>query len=107
MTNVNFQDIDRILPKCVLVLVFLLLSLGTSFAQDNGKKILLVVDDSIPIEMQKISNDVDIKIDIHKLVGAIVGRCPKEQLMDIYRVSDFSNVEEFIAYVAHKRGQFV
>ena len=39
------------------------MSAGTSFAQDNSKKILLVVDDSKPIEVQKMPDDVEIKID--------------------------------------------
>ena len=92
MTNVNLQYIDRILPKCVLVLVFLLLTLGTSFAQDNGKKILLVVDDSIPIEMQKMSNDVDIKID-----GKIDENVWKELgVYDPYKVTNPDTLEETI-----------
>ena len=88
----NLQYIDRILPKCVLVLVFLLLTLGTSFAQDNGKKILLVVDDSIPIEMQKMSNDVDIKID-----GKIDENVWKELgVYDPYKVTNPDTLEETI-----------
>ena len=73
-------------------LVFLLLTLGTSFAQDNGKKILLVVDDSIPIEMQKMSNDVDIKID-----GKIDENVWKEPVVyDPYKVTNPDTLKETI-----------
>ena len=63
MNNVHFQNRGRMLWNSIIIVSYLLMSAGISFAQNNSKKILLVVDDSKPIEVQNMPDDVDIKID--------------------------------------------
>lgn len=38
-------------------------------------------------------------------VHAIVDRCPREQLMQLYKISEYSSPDEFASHVAHKRGK--
>lgn len=38
-------------------------------------------------------------------VHAIVGKCPQEQLMQLYKISEYGSADEFVSHVAHKRGK--
>ena len=90
MNNVHFQNRGRMLLNSIIIVSYLLMSAGTSFAQNNSKKLLLVVDDSKPIEVQKMPDDVDIKID-----GKIDEAAWKElNIYDPYKVTNPDTLEE-------------
>jgi len=38
-------------------------------------------------------------------VHTIASKCPQEQLMQLYKISEYNSPEEFISHVAHKRGK--
>jgi len=38
-------------------------------------------------------------------VHTIASKCPQEQLMQLYKISEYNNADEFISHVAHKRGK--
>jgi nuclear GTP-binding protein len=54
-----------------------------------------------------LRNSIDIKHlkDRISPVQAILNKVSKEQLMEIYKIPMFSNVSEFLSFVAHRRGK--
>jgi nuclear GTP-binding protein len=54
-----------------------------------------------------LRNSIDIKQLKDRItpVQAILNKVPKEQLMELYKIPAFKNVQEFLSFVAHRRGK--
>ena len=90
MNNIHFQNRERMLLSSIMILIIFLLGAGKSLAQNSSNKILVVVDDSKPIEVKKMPDDVDIKID-----GKIDEIAWKElNIYDPYKVTNPDTLEE-------------
>ena len=90
MNNIHFQSRERMLLSSIMMLIIFLIGAGKSFAQNSSNKILVVVDDSKPIEVKKMPDDVDIKID-----GKIDEIAWKElNIYDPYKVTNPDTLEE-------------
>ena len=50
------------------------------------------------VEMEKITDPVSV-------IGAVLKRCPRERLMELYQIPMYRSAEEFLAFVAHKIGK--
>ncbi len=50
------------------------------------------------VEVEKITDPVWV-------IGAVLKRCPRERLMELYEIPVYRSAEEFLAFVAHKMGK--
>jgi nuclear GTP-binding protein len=69
---------------------------GVLFSADNDAEKNLLLRNVLKVEQ------VEDPIEACK---GILSRCSKEQLMEIYKIAEFSSTEEFLGFVAHRRGK--
>ncbi len=50
------------------------------------------------VEVEKITDPVSV-------IGAVLKRCPRERLMELYQIPVYRSADEFLAFVAHKIGK--
>jgi nuclear GTP-binding protein len=67
---------------------------------------IIFSDDTNEIEAA-LRNSIDIKQLKDRIapVQAILDKVPKEHLMELYKIPAFNNVNDFLSYVAHRRGK--
>jgi nuclear GTP-binding protein len=72
------------------------ISPGIVFSNTNETTADIVLRNAV--EMEKIADPVPV-------VDAVLRRCPRERLMELYQIPMYRSGEEFLAHISHKIGK--